>query len=294
MKTTLSIIILNYKTHQVTLDCIKSIQSNYLSELINKKIEIVLVDNNSPDNSVEIFKKYLKKSHQGIRLFVNTKNSGFGGGCNYGANFATGTFLLFLNSDTQVLDRGLIRMADIFSTSNNLGIVGGKLLNENKTNQLTVGRFHDLLNVCVNLVGMEYRLLLSSPDVIKEVDWVTGGCLMIKKDIFNSIGGFDERIFLYLEDVELCYRVHKLKYNVLFFPFVNIIHKKGVSSNHSSMIINTYKGYLYFFKKHKSKFEYQIMKKLFQIKSFIYYLIGLISHNKFLETTYGEVFRMMS
>lgn len=294
MNTLLSIIILNYKTPQVTLDCIKSIQNIYENELTKKSFEIILVDNHSEDNSIEVFENFIKKDGNGVRLFSNKSNNGFGGGCNYGAKFAKGTLLLFLNSDTLVLNRGLSGMTELFNTDKHLGVLGGKLMNEDKTVQLTVGRFHDLINVFTNLVGMEYRLLLYSPKKVEDVEWVTGGCLMIKHDIFKKLRGFDENIFMYMEDVELCYRVHKAKYKIMFFPFINIIHKKGVSSNHTFNIVHTYKGYLYFFKKHRSNLEYMVMKKLFYYKAKIYYIFGKKTNNEFLKNTYKEVYSIMS
>src|SRR5258708_3617358 len=108
----LSIIILNYNTPLITINCIKSLFDQYGKELRSRKYEIVLVDNKSADDSVTILNKEIKSREWNVTFIKSNKNTGFGGGCNKGANKAKGRFILFLNSDTIVRDRSLNKMMD--------------------------------------------------------------------------------------------------------------------------------------------------------------------------------------
>lgn len=282
----LSIIILSYNTKDLTLRCIESIISQYKKDLEMKRIEIIVVDNNSSDDSVSAISGLLLKNFS-IKLILNKENAGFGKGCNIGAKAAEGKSILFLNSDTQVLDRGFMQMADFLENNKNIGVLGGKLINPDNTLQPSGGNFYNLWNLFLMLIGGERLGLVRRSAKKKErVDWVSGACMMIKRTLFNNLGGFDEYFFMYIEDMELCFRVRKMGLLTYFYPTIELKHKSLGSSNKTFAIINIYKGILHFYSKHKTYLEYLIAKSLLTLKAIILILVGLLTFNSELRNRY--------
>src|SRR3989338_4851441 len=139
--TFLSIIILSYNTKDLTFQCLQSVIKQYGKEIKNKEIEIIVVDNASTDGSPSVI-SHLRQDFGGqanLKLIQNKKNLGFSKGCNIGAKAAKGEHILFLNSDTEILDRGFLLMADFLEKNKNVGVLGGRLLNPDSTLQLSGG-----------------------------------------------------------------------------------------------------------------------------------------------------------
>ncbi|MBI5122416.1 glycosyltransferase family 2 protein [Candidatus Roizmanbacteria bacterium] len=286
----LSIVTLNYKKAKLTLGCIASLMDKFKKEFQEGELELIVVDNASSDDSVQILQNEVKdKKYKNVSILANQENFGFGKGNNLGADVAKGEYILFLNNDTQVLDKGILDMVNYMDQHKDVSILGGQLRNSDGTLQVSVGKFYTLFNAFLLLLGMQkFGLLDKSPDKITEVDWVKGGLLMIRKDVFRRLGGFDEKIFMYTEDMELCYRARMLSYCVLFYPDVMVIHAEHGSANRSFAIINIYRGLLYFYKKHRSYLEYAILKTLLVIKALVAISIGTITGNSYLSKTYKK------
>ena len=113
VKMTLSIVILSYNTKNLTLSCLSTLQELYKGELENETLEVLVVDNASTDGSYEALVKFAQ-AKKGLSIIKSTKNLGFGGGNNMGAKKAKGRYILFLNSDTEVLDKGFLKMVEFF------------------------------------------------------------------------------------------------------------------------------------------------------------------------------------
>ncbi len=111
---------------------------------------------------------------------------------------------------------------------------------------------------------------------------------MTRKDVFKKIGGFDENLFMYMEDMEICFRVKKEGYAVCFYPEVMVTHRNEGSSNRSFAVGSIYKGVLYFFKKHKSPLEFKIAKLLLVSKAVISIAVGKMTKNSYLVNTYKK------
>lgn len=287
---TLSIIILSFNTRELTLKCIDSIIGQYKKELDESKFEIIVVDNASTDDSVSSIKKQVL-SIKNIRLVENKKNEGFSKGNNIGAKGAKGKHLLFLNSDTEILDDGLLKMTNYLDVNEKVGILGAKLTFPNGKVQSSCGKFYNLLNSFFMLFGLE-GMVRFIPEKTKPVDWVSGAAFMIRKDLFNKIYGFDENIFMYTEDMELCFRAKKENFGTVFFSGCNISHKEGKSSNRTFAILEIYKGLLYFHRKHKSTFDYFFLKLMLEIKAMIAILVGYLTKNTYLISTYKKTFSL--
>lgn len=286
----LSIVIINYKTFELTKKCLESIFKEYKKELSDKKIEIVLVDNASGDGSVEKIEKteFGKK----IKIIKSKKNLGFGGGNNLGAEKSLGKYVLFLNSDTEIKDKGFLKMTSFLEENERISILGGKLFFPDGTIQKSVGKFYTLKNLFLMLfTGEKIGNLRESPKKITRADWVSGACMMVRKDVFIEIGKFDEKMFMYMEDVEICYRNKKAGYLTYFYPSITLLHNELGSSNRSFAISNIYKGVVYFYEKHRGALELNIAKFLLYLKAIFAIFIGLVTYNKTLVVTYKSAIK---
>lgn len=284
----LSIIILSYNTKDLTLECLNSLALQYEKELEKKELEIIVVDNASSDGSRSAILG-LKSSIPDLKLIQNNENAGFGKGCNIGAKVAKGKYILFLNSDTEALDKGLLGMTKFMEENPKVAILGGKLKNDDGSSQKSCGKFYNLFNLLIMLLGMErLGFLRSSPNEIKKVDWVSGACMMMRGDIFEKLSGFDEKLFMYMEDMEICFRAQKMGYETYFYPNIKLKHKSLGSSNRTFAIINIHKGILHFYSKHKSNFEYSIARTLLIIKAGILILVGCLTFNSDLRERYKK------
>lgn len=292
MNMELSIIILNYKTKDLTISCINSIVEQYKKELDGNKFEIIVVDNNSEDGSFEAISNF-KSAISNLKVIESKENLGFGKGCNFGASRAKGEFLLFLNSDTEIKDQGFIKMINYLSDNKNIGILGGKLKNADGTSQLSCGKFYSLFNLFLVLLGFNKLFnLKESPNIIKHADWVSGACLMIEKNNFNKVNGFEKDFFMYIEDMELCFRIKKKGFLTYFYPNIMLFHKELGSSNKTFAVVNIYKGILIFYRKHKSYFEYLLVKLMLKTKAITLVVLGKIINNKYLQDTYSQALKI--
>lgn len=286
----LSIIILNFNTKDLTIECINSLVEQYKQEFEKELFEIILVDNASSDDSLEAIKR-LKIN--GLKTVESKENLGFSKGCNLGVKNAIGEYLLFLNSDTEIKDQGFVKMLDYIKKNENVGILGGALKNENGTSQSSAGKFYNLLNLFLMLIGLErLGFLRESPKIIKQVDWVSGACLMVKRKIFEKIGGFEKELFMYGEDMELCFRANKKGFSTYFYPEITLFHKERGSSNRTFAILNIYQAILFFYKQHKPNWQYQIARFLLYSKSLILKSVGIIFKKKYLVETYGQTLEL--
>lgn len=285
----LSIIIPSFNTKDLLDRCLSSAYESLRGSKI--KFEIIVVDNASDDGSVELLNK---KYPRVIKIF-SKKNFGYGKANNLGIKKANGEFILLLNSDIKVLDRGIEKLFN-FSKSHSESFIGGKLLNENLSPQSSCGPSFTLPVVALMLFGGGDRIGLTrySPDSMRSVAWVSGACLMAKKTLFVEVGLFDESIFLYMEEIDLLYRAKKLGYNTLFMPGAQFIHSGAASSgNRKTPVLNIYRGLLYFYQKHRSIMELRVLKFLLRLKAYIGVILGHTSRNNYLTSTYEEALKLV-
>ncbi len=290
----LSIITLNYKKVDLTINCIKSLYAQFGEKFGNNTIELIIVDNASGDGSVEVLKKTIhQEKYKNIHVSANSENAGFGKGCNLGAKTAKGKYILFLNNDTFVKDKGIYDMVTFLDQHQEAAILGGQLCNMDGSKQSSTGNFYTLPRVFMFLLGLQrYKLIDNSPGTVSKVDWVKGGFFMIRADVFHKLKGFDENIFMYTEDMELCYRAAIAEYATYFYPHAKVLHVDQGSSSRTFAIINIYENLLYFYKKHRSNNEYIFLKTLLKTKALFLYAIGKIFKNDYLSQTYEKALKV--
>jgi GT2 family glycosyltransferase len=281
-----SIIILSYNTEELLKRCLTSI----FAHVKNIPFEIIVVDNDSSDESVRMVKREFTKVH----LIENKKNVGFAAGCNIGAKAAKGEYLLFLNSDSELHENAPEKLSRIFHTHEDAALVGGMLENIDGTLQRSFGSFYTLFYVFRMLYGGDKAEMKRFTDnAVKKVDWVTGGCLMVKKEAFDLLQGFDEHFFMYVEDMELCYRARQNGLGVYIDPSTSVKHVGQGSSDKTFAVVNIYKGLVYFYKKHKNKVQYYVVRVLLGSKAVLSVFLGFMTGNSYLKRTYIKALRTL-
>ena len=278
----ISIIIPSYNTKDLLEKCLQSLGSDY---------EIVVIDNGSTDDSVAMLKK-LQSQNPVIKTIFNQKNKGFGGANNQGIKIATGDYLLFLNSDTLIKDKAPLRMAQFLKENPQVGVVGCRLLNKDGSSQPSAGPFPSPRITFIMLFTEHWLgdLVRSSFAKEKEVDWVMGAAMMVKKEVITKAGLMDEGIFMYMDEVEWCYRIKKAGFKVMFYPGAEITHLFGASSKsgRTDPILNIYRGLLYFYKKHYFPSQLFILKIMLKLKAVGALILGFLTNNRYLKQTYVQ------
>jgi GT2 family glycosyltransferase len=225
----LSIAIVSYNTRDLLLACLTSIRQTSA----DVRYELIVVDNASKDGSAEAVRASVPEA----RVIVNRDNGGYAKGCNQAAAVAAGRYLLLLNSDTVMQAGTLRRMVDCLDREPTIGIVS--CLQRNEAGQVLRSCFPfpslgDHLRHAV-WIPTSIRGLLGSLRELdckqsQDVDWANGACLLVRRGLFEQVGGFDERFFMYFEDVDLCRRIHQRGYRVRHVGDVEVVHLVGRSS----------------------------------------------------------------
>jgi len=231
----ISIIIVNYKCKGQTLSCIKSINEADFGGL---RYEIIVVDNNSEDGI-----GYILKWQYPEVVFIQTgKNSGMGGGNNYGIKKAAGEFVAVMNPDIIAFKDAFSKLYAFMRNRPDVGIAGPKQYNPDRSLQDSCYRWHSFLTPVfrrtpLGLLSFGRRdidkFLMKDFDhnSIKEVDWLLGSFLFIRKKALDEAGGFDDKnFFLYFEDTDLCRRFWQKNWRVVYFPDAEVIHNHSRKS----------------------------------------------------------------
>lgn len=273
----ISFIIVNYRQQQFLNKCVESIYS----KVFFNPFEVIIV-NNSPEEDISNLSSY-----NNIKV-IQSRNNGFSAGCNLGARNAEGDYLMFLNPDTLILNDFLPDLIEKFK-GKNFGAIGVKLFYPDNIFQISFGKFPTFASERFNK-KLELAFRNRNTKIIEEtennyrdisvVDWVSGTSLFIKKIVFDKINGFDERIFMYYEDADLCKRLSLEGLKTYFYPFSNIIHYKGENENPEFKSITYYfskKSQLIYYCKHNNIYEIFLLRTYIGIK---FFLLGLFTFNK--------------
>ncbi|MGB2988576.1 MAG: glycosyltransferase family 2 protein [Candidatus Zixiibacteriota bacterium] len=252
----LSIIIVNYNVRDLLRKCLKSI----LSFQKDLSFEVMVIDNNSEDQSTEM----IKQEFTGIALLENSRNLGFSAACNQGTKRSRGRFVLLLNPDTEFTPGGITEMVKFMDSHTQAGICGPRMTDSRGKVHYSCRSFPSYLTAISSGQSILNRLFPRNPLSRKylrkdlnrteriQTDWVSGSCLLTKREVFERIGLLDTRFFMYVEDVDLCYRAEKAGYSVHCFPNVTVIHHTGGSSRKRRvlMLVEHHRSMYRFHRKH--------------------------------------------
>ncbi len=251
----LSIIIVNYNAAPLLKRAIDSIEHH----LKNIHHEICVVDNASTDESSKLCESFPQ-----ICFIRNDKNLGFAAAVNQGLKSSSGAFVLWLNPDAELLDDGLEKILRYMNDHPEVGIVGSRILNADGSIQLSCRSFptyhaglfnrYSLLTKWFPQNRFSQNYLKSDWDhnLITDVDWVSGACLLHRRELMERPGFLDENFFMYCEDVDYCLRAKEQGWKVQYHPGATVLHQIAASSKQlpNKTILERHKSIWHYYRKH--------------------------------------------
>lgn len=258
-----SVILVNYNCADLLRKCLGSLYM-HTREI---SFEVIVVDNASNDDSVPM----IRAEFQNVSLIESPKNLGFSRANNLAAQSAESDYLLFLNTDTRLIDNLVKALGDYLDHHPRVAAVGPRLIFEDGRFQPSAGQ---LPNLVVELVDkIKHGLFRGGRNIvtpvfnwfngkIRKVGWVTGACMMVRREPFQDAGGFDEDMFMYFEDKDLCRRLITQGWEVVYFPHTSVIHLLAGSSYpmDQQKINSIYRSsQLHYYQKHLSKLQTQLL-----------------------------------
>lgn len=272
---TLSIIILSYNTREITFTCLDTLTDS-LQNFTSIQAEIIVVDNASTDESVQMlkdFNKRIKSKNITFKTILNKTNEGFTKGNNTGLKEAKGKYILFLNSDVIVKKINWEEVLDYMDKHPYIGVLTVRVeLPDGKIDPASHRGFPNLWNSfsyysklefvtkyipLFNRIFGGYHRVYQSLDSIHEIDSPSGAFFLSSRELLNELGGFDETFFMYGEDIDMAYRIKQKGYKVMYYPGAMVIHLKYQSGlkQENSKTQDTTRKHFYdamkiFYKKH--------------------------------------------
>lgn len=325
----LDICIVSYNTRDLTLQTLRSVIADLRrSPDLYESHQVVVIDNNSQDDTVPEVEKLIKKNTDiKIKIIANTKNLGFAKANNQAIETSRGKYILLLNSDTIVQAGALAKLVfsmenfspgdtvaetsqDSEATLDKIGVVSATLINWDGTHQPQGGDLPNLLTIFTQQLFLDDIPLIGKfvPSVQKtgrsaktvnfndlspnqkprEVGWVGGTAMLLRRAMIDEIGGLDENIFMYGEDIELCLRAQNHHWRVAIHPTARITHFQSASSSPKNAILGEIKGLLYIWSKQKPIWQYKFAKAILTIGSFLRVNTYRLSTNQDKITAYEE------
>jgi GT2 family glycosyltransferase len=253
------------------------------STLAKKDYEIIVVDNASSDGTVT----WLKNDRPDVQLIENKINRGFGVANNQAVRIANGSYCFFLNPDTQLDPNSLEVLLNHIQQDEQIGAVGCTIVDENgEMAPESKRRFPSIRNVLTKAVdsarnpwGNTYYDRRKH-DEVSRVEVLSGCCMLVRKEAFLEIGGFDEQFFLFGEDVDLCKRLHEANYQLCYTPNTQVIHYKGRSTKQNEPLYfwHFYKSAYLYALKHDKRGRSPIFKVLIASGAFLHGISRFIYH----------------
>lgn len=249
MKPVLSIVIVNWNTCQLLRDCLESL----LADPDSGRWEILVVDNASADDSVAMVQRCFPQ----VQLLASPENLGFSRGNNLALEQARGEYLLLLNSDTRVECGALGALVAFVAGQPRIGAAGPMLLNADGSLQLSCGIVPSLRTEIVHKLLLHrlfpfFKLAGWDHRSARAVGWVSGACLLIRRQALEEVGPLDPAIYMCCEDLEWCIRLAQKDWQIFYYPFSRVVHLEGQSirKNLGQMLVISQQSLFYLFQKH--------------------------------------------
>jgi N-acetylglucosaminyl-diphospho-decaprenol L-rhamnosyltransferase len=288
MTPTLSIIIVNWNVRDLLAACLRSL-APAREQLA---LQVIVVDSHSADDSVAM----VRRDFPWVELIACTENVGFPKGNNLGLAQANGRYLLLLNPDTEVVGAALTTMIDYLASHPDVGALGPQLLNPDGSVQSSRRRFPTLTTALFESTWLEplapasilrhYYVQDVADGETAVVDWVTGACLLVRRDVVDQIDGLDEAYFMYSEELDWCRRIKAAGWQIVYLPTAQVIHHVGKSSEQAvtARHINFQRAKLRYFYKYHGKLAAWVLRS-FILCNYIWQLSiealkGVIGHKR--------------
>ncbi|MFA4967502.1 MAG: glycosyltransferase family 2 protein [Candidatus Margulisiibacteriota bacterium] len=260
----LSVCIVNYNARTMLENCLRSIIDNANSLIY----EIIVVDNASEDGSKEM----VRQKYPQVKLMANDRNQGFAKASNQAIKVSSGSYVVLLNNDMVLSNNAFELMVEKLKSDAKIGALTCKIFEKDgKTVQRNCRAFPSLIGTMFGRASLLSRLFPNNPVTRKNllsdwdynsprsVDWVSGACLMVRKEIIDKVGLLDENFFIYWEDTDWCRRIRDKGWEIWFLPQGRMIHFTGSGGGQRSLwvesftIYHLHRGAFYYFKKHHFK-----------------------------------------
>ena len=246
-------LVLNYRTPQETVGCVGALLRQALSPPPplpagrggvggGEGLEILVIDNHSEDDSIGVLRNRLRRLRRvdngqwttdsssplsSVRIIETPRNLGYGKGNNFARRFIHGKYILIINPDNELEPDALQKMVEVMETDPSIGIIAPKLIHEDGTIRDSYRSFPTITDVFIKRTALrhlfpermrQYLQWGASTEQPRTVDWVVGACMLLRRELYEELGGFDPRFFLFFEDTDLCRRSAQLGKRVVYFP----------------------------------------------------------------------------
>lgn len=252
-----SVVVVTFNSAQWIERCLESVRGH----------ETIVVDHGSADETLEI----VRSRFPDARL-IEEENSGMGGGNNTGMRLASGRYFLLLNSDAWAVGDAVEQLAAFADDHPEAAVVGPRLLNPDGSLQRSARAFPTLWRLATEYLFLRKLAPRSSllnkfyegdfdHDETREVDWLFGACLLVRRDAADEVGLFDEDFFMFSEETDWCYRFRQAGWSVWFFPGAAVVHVGGASHG-GRLFAENVRGHLRFLAKHRGAREAERARRL--------------------------------
>ena len=280
----LTIVIVSWNVRDLLRRCLSSIlgigdwRLDMESPISPIQTEIIVVDNASTDGSPEM----VRAEFPGVRLVVDAENRGFTAANNQGLALSQGRFLLLLNPDTEVGGDALATMVHYMIDHADVGALGPQLRYPDGSLQSSRRRFPTLATALIestvlqqwwakNRVLDSYYMADTADDAIQPVDWVVGACFLVRREVYDQVGGLDEGFFMYSEELDWCRRIKDAGWAVVYLPTATVIHHEGKSSEQVVPARHIYfqSSKVRYFRKHHGSLQAEFLR-CFLLATYVY------------------------
>ncbi len=303
----LTIVIVSWNVRDLLCRCLGSlfdVQRSVNGDEL--RTEVIVVDNASTDGSPEM----IRARFSGVRLVVNRENRGFTAANNQGLALAQGRYLLLLNPDTEVLGDALETMVRYVDAHPEVGVLGPQLRYPDGSLQLSRRRFPTFATALVestvvqewwrdNPILRRYYVADIPDDVLQPVDWLVGACLLVRREVYEQVGGLDEGFFMYSEELDWCRRIKATGWEVVYLPTAVVVHHEGKSSEQvvPARHIHFQSSKVRYFRKHHGAFQAELLR-WFLLATYVYQLAReglkwLVGHKRPLRAERVRAYRQV-
>ena len=252
----LSVIIVAYNAESFLAVCLRSLEKH----LARIEHEVCVVDNASMDGSDQLVEREFPK----VKLIRAAHNLGFAAGINLGLRNTNGEFVLWLNPDAELRNEGIADLFRYLRSQPEVGVIGPDVRNPDGSSQLSCRAFPSYETAIFNRESLmtrwrpdnqysvTYLMMDMDRKAITEVDWVSGACLLHRRQLISSMGGLDERFFMYCEDVDFCLRARRAGWKIVYHPGLRVRHHSGSSARavKPRMLIEHHRSMWRYYTKH--------------------------------------------
>jgi GT2 family glycosyltransferase len=257
-ETDLSVIIINYNVRELLLTSLRTL---YMFHRASFSMEVIVVDNNSTDGSMEAVRLQFPE----VVLIENKLNAGFPAANNQGFRIAKGRYLFMLNPDTEFFDDSADKLYAHMEANPEIAMAAPKLLNTDGSLQPSFWRYPSLANIFLETIYLDKLLVRKNyrdkdPGKPFEAESFSGAAILFRRELLDTIGYLDEQLF-WIEEIDYCYRARQAGYRLEYYPYASLIHHVGQSAkkNYNISVCNQIVNKIKFFKKYHNTFSWLLI-----------------------------------